>query len=116
MPGRAVGAEDVALLAERESITRSAAGIRTLARRVGDGVLVAIGNAPTALDEAVRLVEHERWRPACIVGIPVGFVGVEDAKRKLIAQERIPYITSLGRKGGTPATAAAVNALMDLAR
>ena len=57
-------------------LTRSAAGLRFGASRVGDGAVVAIGNAPTAVDEALRLVEVEGWRPACLVGIPVGFVGV----------------------------------------
>ena len=76
---------------------------------------MAIGNAPTALDEAVRLIEQEGWRPACVVGIPVGFVGVEEAKRRLVEQTRVPYMTSLGRKGGTAVTAAVVNALLELA-
>jgi precorrin-8X/cobalt-precorrin-8 methylmutase len=102
-------------LAGREGLTRSAAGIRRLAERVGDGAVVAIGNAPTALEEAVRLVEVAGWRPACVIGIPVGFVGVEGAKRTLMDQKVVPFITSLGRKGGTPVTAAAVNALLDLA-
>jgi precorrin-3B C17-methyltransferase len=98
-----------------EGLTRSAAGLRRLARRVGDGAVVAIGNAPTALIEALRLVEDQGWRPACLIGIPVGFVGVEEAKRRLVAQDRVPYLTSLGRKGGTAVTAAAVNALLELA-
>ena len=51
------------------------------------------------------------WRPVAIIGIPVGFVGVEEAKRRLAAQTRVPYLTSVGRKGGSAVTAAAVNAL-----
>ena len=98
-----------------EGLTRSAAGLRRAASRVGDGAVVAIGNAPTAVDEALRLVEQDGWRPACIVGIPVGFVGVEEAKRRLAGQGAVPYLTSLGRKGGTAVTAAAVNALLELA-
>jgi precorrin-3B C17-methyltransferase len=102
-------------LAGLEGLTRTAAGLRLGAARVGDGAVVAIGNAPTAVDEALRLVESESWRPACIVGIPVGFVGVEEAKRRLVEQSSVPYLTSLGRKGGTAVTAAAVNALLELA-
>jgi len=101
--------------AEVGGLTRSAAGLRRGAAQVGDGAVVAIGNAPTAVDEALRLVEVEGWRPACIVGIPVGFVGVEEAKRRLAGQSRVPSITNLGRKGGTAVTAAAVNALLELA-
>jgi precorrin-8X/cobalt-precorrin-8 methylmutase len=95
--------------------TRSALGIRRAAEELGDGALVAIGNAPTALDEAIDLVERGAWKPSCIIGIPVGFVGVEEAKRRLAEQSRVPYITSMGRKGGTAVTAAAVNALLALA-
>ncbi|GAC1471224.1 MAG: precorrin-3B C(17)-methyltransferase [Isosphaeraceae bacterium] len=103
------------LLGRKAGLTRSAAGVRRLAERLGDGVVVAIGNAPTALDEALRLVEMEGWRPACLVGIPVGFVGVEAAKRRLVEQSRVPFVTSPGRKGGTAVTAAVVNALLEMA-
>lgn len=103
-------------LAADEGSSRSAAGIRRLANRLGNDAVVAIGNAPTALAEAIRLVESERWKPACIIGIPVGFVGVEDAKRRLVEQTAVPFLTSVGRKGGTSVTAAAVNALLALAR
>jgi precorrin-8X/cobalt-precorrin-8 methylmutase len=104
-----------ATLARSAELTRSAAGVRQSAARVGDGAIVAVGNAPTALVEALRLVAHEGWRPSCIVGIPVGFVGVEESKQRLLDQEFVPYITALGRKGGTAVTAAAVNALLELA-
>lgn len=96
-------------------LTRSAAGMRAAAERAGDGAIVAIGNAPTALDETLRLIADEGWRPACLIGIPVGFVGVEEAKRRLIQHRHVPYITSMGRKGGTAVTAAVVNALLELA-
>ncbi len=102
-------------LAASEGLTRTAAGLRRGAARVGDGAVVAIGNAPTAVDEALRLVESEGWRPACLIGIPVGFVGVEEAKRRLMAPGVVPTITSLGRKGGASVTAAVVNALLELA-
>jgi precorrin-2 C(20)-methyltransferase len=99
-------------LAESAGITRSAAGIRIAARRHPSPLLV-IGNAPTALDEAVRLVEQEGWPPAAIIGMPVGFVGVEEAKGRLLAQTTVPYLTSIGRKGGSAVAAAAVNALLE---
>jgi precorrin-3B C17-methyltransferase len=100
---------------EASGSTRSAAGMRRSAGIVGDGAVIAIGNAPTALEAALDLVERESWRPACVIGIPVGFVGVEEAKRRLVEQLGVPFITSLGRKGGTAVTAAVVNALLDLA-
>jgi precorrin-8X/cobalt-precorrin-8 methylmutase len=98
---------------EADGLTRSAAGIRVAARRHAEPIL-AIGNAPTALDEALRLIEKERWRPAAIIGMPVGFVGVEEAKARLLVQSQVPYLTCIGRKGGSAATAAAVNALIEL--
>lgn len=110
-----LGDRETVRLASDAGLTRSAAGLRLGAVRVGDGAVVAIGNAPTAVDEALRLVEAEGWRPACIVGIPVGFVGVVESKRRLAEQTSVPFLTSLGRKGGTAATAGAVNALLELA-
>jgi precorrin-8X/cobalt-precorrin-8 methylmutase len=102
-------------LARAAGLTRSAAGIRLAARR-HTAPLLAIGNAPTALDEALRLVEAEGWRPVGIVSIPVGFVGVAEAKQRLLAQARVPYLTCVGRKGGSAVTAAALNALAELDR
>jgi precorrin-8X/cobalt-precorrin-8 methylmutase len=100
-------------LARAAGLTRSAAGIRLAARR-HTAPLLAIGNAPTALDEALRLVEVEGWRPVAIISIPVGFVGVEEAKQRVLAQARVPYLTCVGRKGGSAVTAAALNALAEL--
>ena len=102
-------------LAESAGLTRSAAGLRIAARRHASPIVV-IGNAPTALDEALRLVAEEGWAPSAIIGIPVGFVGVEEAKGRLLGQTRVPYLTCVGRKGGSAVAAAAVNALVELAR
>jgi precorrin-8X/cobalt-precorrin-8 methylmutase len=100
-------------LAASTGLTRSAAGMRVAAGRYPSPIL-AIGNAPTALEEALRLVEEEGWRPAAIIGMPVGFVSVEEAKRRLLDQTSVPYLTCVGRKGGSAVTAAAVNALLEL--
>lgn len=99
-------------LAQGRQLTRSAAGICLAAQRWPTPIVV-IGNAPTALDEALRLVEEEGWRPAAIIGMPVGFVGVEEAKHRLQAQTEVPYLTCIGRKGGSAVAAAAVNALVE---
>jgi precorrin-8X/cobalt-precorrin-8 methylmutase len=98
-------------LAAATGLTRCAAGIRLAARQYAAPVLV-VGNAPTAIGEALRLIEEEGWRPAAVVGAPVGFVGVEEAKRRLREQSHVPYLTCVGRKGGSAVTAAAVNALV----
>lgn len=110
-----LGDPEVERLADLEGATRAAIGIRLAAGRTGDGAVVAVGNAPTALVETLRMVETGAWRPAAVIGIPVGFIGVEEAKRRLIEQDRVPFVTCLGRKGGTAVTAAAVNALLELA-
>jgi precorrin-2 C(20)-methyltransferase len=99
-------------LAAVAGITRTAAGIRRAAQKHPRPVLV-IGNAPTALDEALRLIEEGTWRPAVIIGMPVGFVGVLEAKGRLLEQTRVPYLTCEGRKGGSAVAAAAVNALVE---
>ena len=66
------------------------------------------------LRRQLRQVEEENLRPACIVGIPVGFVGAADSKAELAKQETVPFITVEGTKGGSPIAAAAVNAMMYL--
>jgi precorrin-8X/cobalt-precorrin-8 methylmutase len=99
-------------VAEAGGLSRTAAGIRLAAGRHARPLLV-VGNAPTALAEALRLIEHEGWRPAAVVGMPVGFVGVEEAKRHLLGQRQVAYLTCVGRKGGSAVAAAAVNALVE---
>lgn len=102
---------EVAAAAKAAGITRSMAAMRAFGQAL-DGSIVAIGNAPTALFEVLRLVKEEGVRPACIVGIPVGFVGAADSKQELAENGIVPYITVEGTKGGSPIAAAAVNAIM----
>jgi len=100
-------------LAEREGITRSMAAMRSFGREL-DGSVVAIGNAPTALFEVLRLVREDGQRPAVIVGIPVGFVGAADSKKELEQNGIVPYVTVEGTKGGSPIAVAVINAVMYL--
>lgn len=104
---------DVAAAAQAAGHTRSIEAMRKMARR-GSGGILAIGNAPTALTEAIRLVREEAWRPDLIIGMPVGFVSAAESKASLAAGDAdpVPYITMLGRKGGSPAVVATVNALL----
>ena len=104
---------DVAVQAKELGITRSMVAMRKFGKAL-DGSIVAIGNAPTALFEVLRLVREEGIRPACIVGIPVGFVGAAESKAALAENDIVPYITVEGTKGGSPIAAAAINALMYL--
>ena len=102
---------DVREFAKREGITRSMAAMRIFGKRL-DGEIVAIGNAPTALFEVLRLAREENIRPAAIIGVPVGFVGAAESKAQLAAQNEIPYITVEGTKGGSSIAVAAVNAIL----
>ncbi len=105
--------EEIAKTAKEQGITRSMAAMRKFGAQM-NGAIIAIGNAPTALFEVLRQVEEEGLQPACIVGIPVGFVGAADSKAELAKQSTVPYITVEGTKGGSPIAAAAVNAMMYL--
>ena len=91
----------------RDGLTRSAAAVRLAYDEVGPGAVWAIGNAPTALEELLRLDA----RPALVVGLPVGFVGAVEAKQALRESE-LPSVTNVSEKGGSAVAAAAVNALL----
>ncbi len=101
----------VADLAARHRTTRSAAAT-DLWLEMLEGAVVAIGNAPTALFRLLELLDAGAPRPAAIVGVPVGFVGAAESKNALMSHAAgIPYVTVLGRRGGSAITAAAVNAI-----
>lgn len=102
---------EIVRVAKEQGITRAMASMRAFGKKL-DGSIIAIGNAPTALFEVLRMVREEGLRPACIIGIPVGFVGAADSKAELAANGIVPYITVEGTKGGSPIAAAAVNAIM----
>lgn len=105
--------EDVINEAKEKGVTRATVAMQMGKERINGGI-VAIGNAPTALYELIRLSKEEGIRPALVVGMPVGFVGAADSKEALVASE-LNYITNRGTKGGSTVTAAAVNALMIMA-
>lgn len=108
-----VSDDDTREFAKRENITRSMAAMRIFGKNLNDAI-IAIGNAPTALFEVLRLVREENILPAAIIGVPVGFVGAADSKAELAAQNKIPFITVTGTKGGSSIAVAAVNAIMYL--
>jgi precorrin-8X/cobalt-precorrin-8 methylmutase len=108
----AVHDEETRLLAAATGCTRSAAGIRRAWERFGNDVVVAIGDAPTAVEETVRLVRENHWRPQLVIGLPVGFVGTRECKEKLRRCVHVPRVTNGGTRGGSPWAAAVVNALL----
>ncbi len=101
----------VAEEAKAAGITRSMAAMRKFGTKL-DGAIIAIGNAPTALFEVLKMVKEENIKPALIIGVPVGFVGAAESKELLYTTSTVPFITVLGNKGGSPIAAASVNAVM----
>ena len=108
-----IDAPEVAVRARTEGTTRSVAAVRELAPYL-EGAVVAVGNAPTALLALLDLVDAGTVSPALVVGMPVGFVACPESKEELVKRD-IPYITIMGRRGGSSAAAATINALLELA-
>ncbi|MBV9673850.1 MAG: precorrin-8X methylmutase, partial [Verrucomicrobia bacterium] len=104
--------EETRLMAFDGKLTRSAAGIRRAWEKFGNNLILSIGDAPTAVMEAVRLVEQHHWRPHLIIGLPVGFVGTRECKESLRRCVRVPRITNRGTRGGSPWAAAITNELL----
>lgn len=100
---------DVMEEAKRLNTTRAIISIRK-AIKEAEGGIFAIGNAPTALLELIRLVKEGEAKPGLVIGMPVGFVSAAESKEEL-AKLDIPFITNMGRKGGSPVTVAALNAI-----
>jgi precorrin-8X/cobalt-precorrin-8 methylmutase len=101
----------VAEQAHRLGKTRSETAMRRAAKDM-DGGIVAIGNAPTALYEVISMVREGITKPAVVVGIPVGFVSAAESKEELAKMHNLPFITNVGRKGGSSAVSSIINAIM----
>ncbi len=102
-------------LAKKEGKTRSQVSMREAISDI-DGGVVAIGNAPTALMEIIQMVKEGIVKPALIIGIPVGFVCAAESKEELSKLEEAPFITNIGRKGGSSSASAIINAIFKLIR
>lgn len=102
--------EDVAAEAKARQVTRASVCMEK-ASKINKPVIFAIGNAPTALVSLYEMIQAGTYRPAFVIGVPVGFVNVEAAK-ELIMETDVPYIVNRGRKGGSNVAAAICNALI----
>lgn len=102
--------EDVAREAKARGVTRAVVSMERAAALEGP-VIFAIGNAPTALIRLHELIRAGAASPALVIGVPVGFVNVVEAK-ELFLDGETPYIIARGRKGGSNVAAAIVNALL----
>ncbi|MCC8163693.1 MAG: precorrin-8X methylmutase [Lachnospiraceae bacterium] len=102
--------EDVAREAKERECTRAAICMERGAA-LGREVIFAVGNAPTALIRLYELIQEQKVSPALIIGAPVGFVNVVEAK-ELIMTAGVPYIVPKGRKGGSNIAATICNAML----
>ncbi|MDQ6962584.1 MAG: precorrin-8X methylmutase [Mariprofundaceae bacterium] len=108
--------EDVIAVAKAENTTRAVQAMRKAQKKgLLEGAIIAVGNAPTALLEVVRMIHEEGLKPALIVGMPVGFVSAKESKDEVALLENVPWIISRGRKGGSTLVVAAIHAMLALA-
>ena len=103
--------DDVAEAAKRNGTTRASASMDK-ACGLEEDLIFAVGNAPTALIRLYELIREGKIRPRLIIGVPVGFVNVVQAKELILSLEEIPYIVARGRKGGSNIAACICNALL----
>ena len=106
---------DVAAEAKERGLTRSAVCMERAAA-LGEPLIFAVGNAPTALVRLFEMLQSGEMTcpPALIIGVPVGFVNVVESKELICALD-VPHIVARGRKGGSNIAAAICNALLYLA-
>lgn len=104
---------DVAAEAKERGVTRAVVSMGRAAK-LDRTLILALGNAPTALVRACELLEEGAMKPALIIGAPVGFVNVVESKELLLTED-VPYIVARGRKGGSNVAAAICNAMLYLA-
>ena len=102
--------EDVAARAKELEVTRATVSMDKAAE-LNVPLIFAIGNAPTALIRIHELIRENRLKPELIIGVPVGFVNVVEAK-ELILSGDVPYIVNRGRKGGSTVAAAICNSIL----
>ena len=98
-------------LARQLGTTRSAAAVELWGERL-EGAVVAIGNAPTALFHLLDHLRRVPWRPAAVLGMPVGFIGAAESKQALTDGDlALDYVVVHGRRGGSAITCGALNAI-----
>ncbi|MEG1993938.1 MAG: precorrin-8X methylmutase [Oscillospiraceae bacterium] len=102
--------EDIKETAINRGITRSYASMEKAAR-LYDNLIIAVGNAPTALISLYEMIQRGKISPKLIIGVPVGFVNVVPSK-ELIMKTDVPFIVAKGRKGGSNVAAAICNSLI----
>lgn len=103
--------EDVFKEAQEREETRATVSMER-ASKIQGPVIMAIGNAPTALIKLYELINAGLFKPELIIGVPVGFVNVVESKELIMSLKNTEYIVARGRKGGSNVAAAICNALL----
>lgn len=103
---------EVEKMAAEKKTTRAHAAVDAVVSDMEGGIYV-IGNAPTALLHLIELIKTGKAAPALVIGLPVGFVNAAESKAALIETD-YPYITNIGRKGGSNIAASVINALANI--
>lgn len=96
--------------AKKNNKTRTEMAMRKAYKEIDHGIII-IGNAPTALYEVISMINESIITPKLVIGVPVGFVSAMESKLDLSRLE-IPFITNIGRKGGSSVASSIINALM----
>jgi precorrin-8X/cobalt-precorrin-8 methylmutase len=100
---------EVGTLAKERGVTRARVAVEKAAAMMENGIYV-VGNAPTALLHLLEMIKRKEAAPALVVGLPVGFVNAAESKAALMATN-MPYISNVGRKGGSNVAASVINAI-----
>ncbi len=104
-----VSDEDVVKKAKERGVTRSLVAVEKAAK-LDKPVIMAVGNAPTALLSIESLYKEGKFKPVAVIAVPVGFVNVIESKERII-DLGVPAIVAKGRKGGSNIAAAIINAI-----
>nr|WP_319392332.1 precorrin-8X methylmutase [uncultured Desulfobacter sp.] len=99
----------VGALAKERGVTRARVAVEKAASMMENGIYV-VGNAPTALLHLLEMIKRKEAHPALVVGLPVGFVNAAESKAALM-ETNVPYISNVGRKGGSNVAASVINAI-----
>lgn len=102
--------DQVAQLAKDKQMTRAMAAVESAAAIEGPKVF-AFGGAPTALSYLIELAEQGQLDVDAVIGVPVGFIHVEESKEELLASS-LPAIATVGPKGGSTIVVAIINAIL----
>jgi precorrin-8X/cobalt-precorrin-8 methylmutase len=86
--------EDVLKEAEERGETRATISMER-ASKIEGSVIFAIGNAPTALIKLYEIIKEGKFKPELIIGVPVGFVNVVEAKELIMSLENVEYIVAI---------------------